>query len=194
MIDGMIPTKPANKPPVDPEEPVFTDNVPVRQPVPEQGPGIGANPSDTATNPIAGAAPNNQPASEEEMDRVLEDVNQKVKSAPEPEKPGFFSRRKKAPPVHPPVETSHPKGRSLAAVAVAVIVSLGLVGAAYFSFAAENKTDQPPTATQTPEPVNSSVKASDIDNLSNEIQTEADSLDGNQDFDPAALSDSSLGL
>lgn len=175
-------------PSTDPElKPVMTDVIPVKQPAPHAGP------SDAETNPIAGASLGNQPATEEEMNKILDDVSQKVKAAPQEEKPSFLSRFKKHEKADQNV-AAPPDRKPILVAAVAIVVGLTLAAFAYFAFASQQPAQQPISGAQNPPVVDSSVTSSDIDQLSEDIQTDIDSLNDNQDFDSASLSDSALGL
>lgn len=189
MQDVLPPaTKPAMN--ADPEiKPVFTEDVPVRQPAAHAGF------SDAATNPIAGANPSDQPATEEEMDKILDDVSQKIKSNPGHEKVGFLARLKGAQGANPPARDPSSGSRPVLVAAVAVVVGLSLMALAYFAFNSDEQAKQTAAIDSTQEPAdNSSVTPADMDELSEGIQSEIDGLNDNQDFDSASLSDSALGL
>jgi|SRR3989344_2582831 len=172
------------------------ENVPVKQP--DGDPEATDQPHD---NPIHGAP--DQPGTEAEMDRILEDVNQKVKSAATEVKPkkswlALFKKKPAASKAETATEPPPPKShRSLPLViaAVAILVSVALSAAAYLAFSQESPSQPAGTSSaRDPESASTSVTPEDIDNLSADLQSQIDSLNDSQDFDSAALSDSTLGL
>lgn len=168
----------------------LVEGVPVKQP---DGPAA----DNVTDNPIHGA-PSQQPGSEAEMDKILEDVNQRVKSAAaeaKPKRSWFSLRGKKALAASPGAGSKPKRAVPMAIAAVAILVGLALSTAAYWAFS-QDSSNQPasPPAAQDASSANSSVTPEDVESLSTDLQSEIDSLDSSQDFDSAALSDSTLGL
>ncbi|OGL38255.1 hypothetical protein A3B63_01125 [Candidatus Saccharibacteria bacterium RIFCSPLOWO2_01_FULL_49_22] len=158
-----------------------------------------ANADDPEGNPIQGASVGDLGSSgEAEMDKILEVVNQKVKSTTLEDKPkrkwfAFFKRRVRPAPKEGPQPR---KNRPVVAVSLAVLASLALSAAAYFAFWQNDTQKQADSSSLGSQDLtaNSSVDAAAVERLSSEVQAEVDSLSDSQDFDPASLSDSSLGL
>jgi hypothetical protein len=170
-------------------------SVPVKQPTDEA-----AGTEHLQANPIH---ENRQPGTEAEMDKILEDVNQKVKSAAAEVKPkkSWLAFLKKRPAASKMVTDTEPAPQSkprrslpLIITAVAILVGLALSAAAYFAFSEEPSQPANVSTVRDPESANTSVVPEDIDNLNADLQSEIDSLNSAQDFDSAALSDPTLGL
>jgi hypothetical protein len=173
------------------------ENVPVKQPIATND--SGDNP---LANPIHGT-PDHPAGRDSEIDKILEDVNQKVKSAAADVKPKknwlAFFKKKPAAPKSPPTAEKAPAAKPrrslpLLITAVAILAGLALSVAAYFAFSQESEQPTTTSTTRDPESANTSVAPEDIDNLSADLQSQIGDLNSGQDFDSAALSDSSLGL
>jgi len=193
------------KPPSERKAPASTDaefSTEMVDNVPVQAPSSAAQSTGSVHgNPIAqDSVPGPLEASQEgEMDKILEEVNKKVKSAAADNSPktslkDFF---KHSALVSGPEKPAHPKSRLLMVVIVAMAVGTMLIVAAYYALGRRTPATQPgqPLQSSGQAPASSSsVTTDDIDGLSKDIQSQIDTLNDSQNFDPAPLSDSALGL
>lgn len=174
--------------------------IPVKQP---DQPASGA-PAGGSKNPIVDTSQFIQESAQNdtELEKVLKDVNRKVKDADKKVKKRSFLRFKKAvPPEAKPAKTApSPKSPKPALIAtVAVLVAAGLAVAAFYAFRQSESTSSNQTSlTSSNENAGSNtlqeVKPEDLRNLYADVQSKLNSLNDAQDFNSQALSDQSLGL
>lgn len=176
-------------------------SIPVKQPGQPASDAAAGGPN----NPIAGASQFVQEDSRKDSDleKVLKDVNQKVKDADKKVKKHSFLHFKKTKTTQPatqPAKSDTKKPHPVLIAATAFIVAAALAVAAFYAFKQPvgTSSNQVPLASDSgksgPDDDKGPVRPEDLGNLYSDIQSKLNSLNDQQDFNSADLSDQNLGL
>jgi uncharacterized protein HemX len=92
----------------------------------------------------------------------------------------------------PPKPVKHKSGAPIAAIIVAILVALGLVGVTVYAYMQSNK--KTPATTTTTQQTTDKATTQDVDQASKDVDDSLKSLDANKDFPESDLSDQSLKL
>lgn len=90
-------------------------------------------------------------------------------------------------------KTAHHGRVPVTAMAIAGIVAVSLIGLTVFAFQKTNSTKSAAPTAQKTTPVNS-IKSSDVDQVSTDVETAVQGIDDTKDFTTNDLSDAFLGL
>jgi hypothetical protein len=195
--------KPSQNPSTNPIEPApglkveVEHNIPIKQPE-QQLPAV------------AQVAPVTQFVQDDgkddkDLDNALKDASLQVKNLSQTPVPKTrFSLKKFLPKKHP-INRSQPSAkpqRSLAIIAAAFLIAIGLAAAAYYSYKdqpSKSKTTATTNnaASHTPSNIETTavpIKTADITTFTNDLKSKIDTLNDSDDFNSADLSDQNLGL
>jgi uncharacterized protein HemX len=148
-----------------------------------------------------------QPAkNDNDLDKVLKDVNKSIKETSKKPKKIWFqfhkklkvekaSQSNKTPDVK---EKKTTKPSTVIAAAVVVAVGLSIIAVYAFGQSNNNQKNQAsgttPSSNSTQQNAKNGVTAADLSTLSSDLNTTLESLDDSQDFNATDLSDQNLGL
>jgi len=223
-ISGVQPAAPSQQPVQPQATPQTPSNMPPAQPTQPQSPAADPKPLTTEIvdaiplrqpgqpmQDISGASPvmqmpaynNLPPAGEDELDKILKAVNDRVKS------PAETPQAKKKTPIVllgrlKNISVKLKKPKPIAPIVLAVLVFCLLAATAVIAYrqGASKKVNGTPGIVGTSSASASTIEASggllvrpnDLDDFSQDLQTKMSSLNDSQDFSSSALGDQALGL